>query len=160
MSRVLDPWELRSYDVHEARKNRKLELWGISPFRAASHASEVTKMPELPDQRVDANIIKTHGNTCEVTNAGGHESGEDESGEKYVKPWVEVKFPDGFLTKYYPNKTSAKAIAADYSTNTDAWVGHSIKFFTQRQNVSGTMREVVYGEPTVAPGTAQHIEFT
>jgi len=140
------PTIARSYKVRERRRNAKLSKFGLPTFEQMHATPEVNKMPELPDQRVDANVIKSHGPNCTVIGAGGHDSGTDEHGEPYTKPFVCVEFPDKYECRYYPNKTSQKLLAGFFGTNTDNWVGKAITFTTQRQNVSGTMRDVVYAE--------------
>jgi hypothetical protein len=47
-----------------------------------------------------------------------------------------------------PNQTSMRAIIAKYGSATEAWEGKQIKLKAVEQNVSGTFKKVVYGEPT------------
>jgi len=46
-----------------------------------------------------------------------------------------------------PNKTTQIKIVGKYGRNTGAWVGKKIALKTALQNVSGQMKNVVYGEP-------------
>ena len=47
-----------------------------------------------------------------------------------------------------PNQTSMRAIIAKYGSDTEGWEGKNIKLKAVEQNVSGTFKKVVYGEPT------------
>jgi hypothetical protein len=59
-----------------------------------------------------------------------------------------VELPGEEQRFWSPNQTSMRAIIAKYGSSTEAWEGKSIKLKAVEQNVSGTFKKVVYGEPT------------
>lgn len=78
-------------------------------------------------------------------NAG--ENSEIPQGEgKEPTPTFEigVSLPNGDIRKWTMNKTSQRAVAQAYGTDTNNWVGKSVSVFISTQNVSGKMKQVIY----------------
>ena len=61
-----------------------------------------------------------------------------------------VEFKNGERRLWTMNKTSQRAVATTYGTNTDAWVGKKVIVFVQEQNVRGTMKQVIYARVPAA----------
>ena len=102
-------------------------------------------MPELDiDQWLKPADVKPKAE-LEFTDAG--ESGliHNAEGEPSTKTFeIGVKFIDGSKRKWTMNKTSQRAVATLYGTNTDNWVGKIVEAFVVPQNVRGTMKDVIY----------------
>ena len=63
---------------------------------------------------------------------------------------ITVEFKNKEQRLWTMNKTSQKAVATTYGTNTDKWVGKKVVVFVQEQNVRGTMKKVIYAKVPVA----------
>lgn len=62
-----------------------------------------------------------------------------------------VELPDGTKKTYSPNSTTLKTLVHAWTADTEKWVGRYIRLFTLKQPVSGTIRNVIYGEPITSP---------
>lgn len=68
-----------------------------------------------------------------------------EEGKQAVKTFeITVAFNNGQERIWTMNKTSQRAVATAYGTNTDQWIGKKVTAFTTEQNVRGTMKDVIY----------------
>lgn len=56
-----------------------------------------------------------------------------------------VRFNDDEYS-WTANKTSLKAIVAAYSDESDNWAGKTVHLYSVEQNVSGQIKQVVYGK--------------
>lgn len=74
-------------------------------------------------------------------------------GEKRKQFNIEIKLPDGKVKTWSMNRTSQKAIAKEYGTETAKWIGKKFKLYKLKQNVKGVMKEVMYAEPVVSGET-------
>ena len=63
---------------------------------------------------------------------------------------ISVQFRNGDTRIWTMNKTSQRAVATTYGTNTDAWVGKKVTVFTKEQNVRSTTKKVIYAKVPVA----------
>lgn len=64
--------------------------------------------------------------------------------EKERKLVLRIELSDGVALDYYPNKTSIKTMANQYSFEMDNWVGKAFLFMTSSQMVAGKERKVIY----------------
>ena len=60
---------------------------------------------------------------------------------------LEVELPTGKRKRISPNKTSRNAIAEKYGVNTENWVNKAVAVTLLKQNVRGSIRNVIYLEP-------------
>lgn len=68
--------------------------------------------------------------------------GEGEEPKKVFE--IGIVLANGEKRKWTMNKTSQRAIAKSYSTKTENWVDKKVTVFVSEQNVSGTMKKVIY----------------
>lgn len=73
----------------------------------------------------------------------------DFQGQKSTRLYIPLSLSSGEEKDYNCNKTSAKKLMDAWGNDTDNWVDKKIKFVLLSQNVRGTIRDVVYGEPFV-----------
>ena len=67
---------------------------------------------------------------------------------------INVELIDGTKKLWTMNKTSQRAIAKGYGTNTDNWKDKPFEAFVTLQNVRGNMKEVIYAKvPDKVPDT-------
>ena len=65
-----------------------------------------------------------------------------------------MELPNGDKKTWTMNKTSQRAIAQTFGTNTDLWKDKKIVVFVSEQNVNGTMKKVIYARvPETDSGT-------
>ena len=100
-------------------------------------------MLDLPEFLTGKDI----GTEMEVKFADAGKKGVIRQGDD--KPDIEtfeitVQLPSGEKKLWTMNKTSQRALATKWGKNTDLWVNKVAKLFTQRQNVRGTPKLVVY----------------
>ncbi len=60
---------------------------------------------------------------------------------------IEVKLPNGKKKLTTPNNTSRKNIVEVFGPETNEWVGKAAKIEIVKQNVRGTLRDVIYLTP-------------
>lgn len=63
---------------------------------------------------------------------------------------ISVQFKNGETRLWTMNKTSQRAVAATYGTNTDKWVGKKVIAFVSEQNVRGKQKKVIYARVPAA----------
>jgi len=67
---------------------------------------------------------------------------------------ISVKMPDATNKIWTMNKTSQRAVAKAYGTDTTLWINRPATLFKTTQNVRGTMKEVIYAKtPDIPPVT-------
>lgn len=49
--------------------------------------------------------------------------------------------------KWLANKTSIRKLAKKYGTESENWVGKTVKLWIVQQNIGGSMKNVTYGDP-------------
>jgi len=57
---------------------------------------------------------------------------------------INIELTTGDHRTWTMNKTSQRAVAEIYGTETDKWVGQAVELFLMDANVSGKIRKVVY----------------
>lgn len=57
---------------------------------------------------------------------------------------IGVVLANGQKRLWTMNRTSQRAVARSYTTDTSLWVGKKAKVFVTQQNVGGTMKKVIY----------------
>ena len=114
------------------------------------------KMPELPlDQWLKPEDVKPEAELVFIDKGvvGEFPAKDDEPAKPKFE--VTVEFKNGQRRLWTMNKTSQRAVATAYGTNTDNWVGKQVTAFTTEQNVRGTMKDVIYarvpGQTTTPP---------
>lgn len=60
---------------------------------------------------------------------------------------IDVSLPDGKEKIVTINKTSRKSLSAKYGVDTEDWVEKEAKVVILKQNVGGTIKDVIYLEP-------------
>ncbi len=60
---------------------------------------------------------------------------------------IHVKLPDGKVKLISPNKTSRTSLSEAYTPMSENWIGKSAKVCLVKQNVRGTLKQVIYLEP-------------
>ena len=58
-----------------------------------------------------------------------------------------IELSDKRQKTYGMNRTSAMNLSGAWGSDTKAWVGKKIKFTKLKQNVKGTMKDVIYAKP-------------
>lgn len=87
------------------------------------------------------------GIDVEFVDAGTQGEIPKEGEEANVKTFeITVRLPNAKTKIWTMNKTSQRAVAGGFGTNTDGWVGRSVTIFTTDQNVRGTMKKVIYAK--------------
>ena len=67
---------------------------------------------------------------------------------------ITVKLPDTKNKVWTMNKTSQRAVAKAYGTDTNLWINRPVTLFVTEQNVMGTMKKVIYAKvPETQPPT-------
>ena len=67
---------------------------------------------------------------------------------------ISVKLPDTTNKIWTMNKTSQRAVAKAYGTDTSLWINRPVTLFVTEQNVMGTMKKVIYAKtPDIPPAT-------
>ena len=126
---------------------RKLSHYGLRDPLEGIRREGVNKMPELrEDNWISGQTIAKHGREAVVSNGGG-EKEYTAKDEKFYKPWILVRFPDGAEFEFTLNRTTRDLCAKAWGTNTDAWVGKRIGFDVVKQKVAGDIKDVVYATP-------------
>ena len=64
--------------------------------------------------------------------------------KKEKKLLLRIELSDGVALDYYPNKTSIKTMANQYSFEMDKWVGKAFSFLIVPQKVAGQDKKVIY----------------
>ena len=62
----------------------------------------------------------------------------------YRKLVLDIELADGTQLKYYPNKTSQKAIIEKVGYKLENWVGYNGEFYTAEQKVGAALKQVIY----------------
>lgn len=57
---------------------------------------------------------------------------------------ITIKLPNGAKRVWTMNKTSQRAVARHYGTDSKAWIGRKVVLHTSEQNVRGEMKKVIY----------------
>lgn len=60
---------------------------------------------------------------------------------------INIALSNGETRSWTMNKTTQKAIAAKHGKETKEWIGKKVRIKKIRENVRGTMRDVIYGDP-------------
>ena len=60
---------------------------------------------------------------------------------------IDVSLPDGKEKIVTINKTSRKSLSTKYGADTEDWVEKEAKVVILKQNVGGTIKDVIYLEP-------------
>lgn len=76
----------------------------------------------------------------------GEKISQEFEGEERM--WFEVTIQLGSLEfPWAMNKTTQKRMIEKYGRETKLWIGKKLKLIKVKQNVQGTMRDVIYGIP-------------
>jgi len=67
---------------------------------------------------------------------------------------ISVKMPDATNKIWTMNKTSQRAVAKAYGTNTDLWINRPVTVFVTEQMVRGTLKKVIYAKTPEVPPAA------
>ena len=68
-----------------------------------------------------------------------------DEGQKPVETFeISVEFNKGERKLWTMNKTSQRAVAGAYGTDTKQWIGQTVTVFLADQNVHGEMKKVIY----------------
>lgn len=54
---------------------------------------------------------------------------------------------EGEKYKWLANKTSVRKLAKEHGKDSENWLGKNVRLWLAQQNVNGTMKDVIYGEP-------------
>jgi len=57
---------------------------------------------------------------------------------------IGVRLPNNEKRIWTMNKTSQRAVAQTYGINTEKWINKPVTVFVSKQNVTGTMKKVIY----------------
>jgi hypothetical protein len=115
-----------------------------------------TNMPETSgmDDYLNAAMVQD-GDVVIITSGGIIAEFERDGGgmDKRIQP--EVMLPNGDEVKWTMNNTTRRAIAAEYGSNSDEWVGKCVEVQINTQMVRGSRKKVVYGVPCNCPQMQQ-----
>lgn len=109
-------------------------------------------MPETSgmDDYLNAAMVKDH-DTVVITDGGTIAEFERDDGgvDRRIQP--EVMLHNGDVVKWTMNNTTRRAVAAEYGSNSDEWIGKCVKIEVVNQMVRGSRKKVVYGTPCGCP---------
>ena len=64
---------------------------------------------------------------------------------------IKSRLPNGQVKLWSMNKTTRNRCAAEWADDSENWVGKKLQLEIVRQNVRGTIREVIFGTPVDEP---------
>ncbi len=115
-------------------------------------------MPKMSDYDEYLSAALVAMNDVVVLRNEGEFREPEETGLDRTVFQISVTIPDGRSKIWTMNKTTRKNLAAAYGDDSANWVNKQVRIEVIRQNVGGTMKNVLYGYPVVvepAPAPAQ-----
>jgi len=107
--------------------------------------TKIVKISELSDFIAAGVDVKT-GDVLTFKDAGTIRSAEETPFGREVFQ-IKVELPDGNVKTLTMNRTSQRNIAKQYGDETENWVGKQAVVTLVKQNVRGTMKDVIYLNP-------------